>query len=133
MEWTEDLSVGVKEIDNQHKELIARMNAFFDSMNKMDKQQKVLDMLAFLENYVVEHFSDEEKLQLSSGYPLYQEHKKMHTDFIADIRKIKKDIETAGFTIATPALVGTTLVSWLTLHIKKVDKGLGAHIMGKRA
>ncbi len=133
MEWTQDLAVGVTKIDDQHKELIARMNAFFDSMNKMDKQQKVLDMLAFLEKYVVEHFSDEEKLQISSGYPLYKEHKKMHTDFIADIRKIKSDIEKDGFTVATSALVGSTLVSWLTLHIKNVDKGLGAHIKSKNA
>ena len=132
MEWTPDLRVGVDMIDEQHKELIARMNAFFDSMNHADKQQKVLEMLAFLEEYVVQHFSEEEKLQLSSGYPLYREHKKLHTDFIADIKKIKSDIETIGFTVATAAVVGSTLVSWLTLHIKKVDKGLGAHIMSKR-
>jgi hemerythrin len=131
LEWTQDLSVGVKEIDDQHKELIARMNAFFDSMNHADKQQQVLVMLAFLEEYVVSHFSQEEKLQLSSGYPLYKEHKKMHMDFIADMKKIKSDIETIGFTVVTSALVGSTLVSWLTLHIKKVDKGLGAHIMSK--
>lgn len=132
MEWTQDLKVGVDMIDDQHKELIARMNAFFDSMSHNDKQQKVLEMLAFLEDYVVKHFSEEEKLQLSSGYPLYREHKKLHTDFIADINKIKSDIETIGFTVATAAVVGSTLVSWLTLHIKKVDKGLGAHIMSKK-
>ncbi len=131
MEWTQDLRVGVDMIDEQHKELIARMNAFFDSMSHNDKQQKVLEMLAFLEEYVVKHFSEEEKLQLSSGYPLYREHKKMHTDFIADIKKIRSDIETIGFTVATAAVVGSTLVSWLTLHIKKVDKGLGAHVMAK--
>ncbi len=132
MEWTPDLRVGVGMIDDQHKELIAHMNAFFDSMNQNEKQQKVLEMLTYLEDYVVKHFSEEEKLQLSSGYPFYKEHKKLHTDFIADIKKIKSDIETIGFTFATAALVGSTLVSWLTLHIKKVDKGLGAHIMSKQ-
>lgn len=131
MEWTQDLSVGVKEIDEQHKELIRRMNAFFDSMSHNDKQQKVLEMLTFLEDYVVSHFSQEEKLQLSSGYPLYKEHKKLHTDFIADIKKIKQDIETVGFTVATAAVVGSTLVTWLTLHIRKVDKGIGDFISGK--
>ncbi len=29
MDWTPDLSVGVDAIDDQHKELIRRMNAFF--------------------------------------------------------------------------------------------------------
>ncbi len=132
MEWTPDLRVGVDMIDEQHKELIARMNSFFDSMSQNDKQQKVLEVLTFLEDYVVKHFSEEEKLQLSSGYPLYREHKKMHTGFIDDIKKIRSDIETIGFTVATAAVVGSTLVSWLTLHIKKVDKVLGAHIMSKQ-
>lgn len=131
MEWTTDLTVGVGMIDEQHKELINRMNAFFDSMKNGDKQQRVLEMISFLEDYVISHFSDEEKLQLSSGYPLYKEHKKLHTDFINDIKQMRKDIETTGFTVATASLMGSTLVSWLTLHIKKVDKGLGAHILGK--
>lgn len=132
MDWTPDLTVGVQMIDEQHKELIRRMNAFFDAMKSVDKQQRVLDMLDFLEQYVVSHFSDEEKLQLSSGYPHYREHKKLHTDFIADIKQIRSDIEKSGFTVATGSLVGSTLVSWLTLHIKKTDKGLGAFILGKK-
>lgn len=132
MEWTPDLTVGVQMIDEQHKELIRRMNAFFDAMKHGDKQQKVLEILDFLEQYVVSHFSDEEKLQLSSGYPLYREHKKLHTDFIADVKQIRTDIETRGFTAATASLVGSTLVSWLTLHIKKTDKGLGAHMLSKK-
>lgn len=44
MEWTPDLSVGVEAIDDQHKELIRRMNVFFESMEG-DNQQRVLDML----------------------------------------------------------------------------------------
>jgi len=132
MEWTPDLTVGVEMIDEQHKELIRRMNAFFDAMKNGDKQQKVLEILDFLEVYVESHFRDEEMLQLSSGYPHFKEHKKLHTDFIADVKQIRSDIAQAGFTAATASLVGSTLVSWLTLHIKKTDKGLGAFILGKK-
>lgn len=131
MEWTQDLSVGVKEIDAQHKELIRRINSFFDVMKSGGKEQEILKMLDFLAEYVVSHFNDEEKLQLSSGYPKYKEHKKLHTDFIADVKKIRSDIENVGFTVATSMVVGSTLVSWLTLHIRKVDKELGAYIMSK--
>jgi hemerythrin len=119
-------------IDEQHKELIGRMNAFFDAMKNGDKQQKVIEILDFLEEYVESHFRDEERLQLSSGYPHYKEHKKLHTDFIADVKQIRGDIEKVGFTAATASLVGSTLVSWLTLHIKKTDKGLGAFILSKK-
>lgn len=131
MEWTQDLSVGVKEIDDQHKELIRRMNSFFDAMKSRNKEQEILKMLDFLAYYVVTHFRDEEKLQVSSGYPKYQEHLQMHKDFIADVTQMRGDIQKTGFTAATSSLISTTLVAWLTLHIKKADKEVGTFIRSK--
>ena len=96
MEWTPDLSVGVEAIDNQHKELIRRMNAFFSSMEGND-QKKVLDMLAFLADYVVTHFRDEEALQVRCNYPGYAEHKKLHQDFVSQVKEMTKDIKEQGF------------------------------------
>jgi hemerythrin len=32
MQWTEDLSVGVETIDNQHKELFSRINSLADAI-----------------------------------------------------------------------------------------------------
>jgi len=53
MEWTQDLSVGVEQIDSQHKELIARVNSFYDVMSGAEKNAKVLEVLNFLESYVI--------------------------------------------------------------------------------
>ena len=128
MDWTPDLSVGVDMIDNQHKELIRRMNAFFDSMNS-DNQKNVLDMLSFLESYVVSHFRDEEALQEKHSYPGLTAHKKLHQAFMQDVKKLANDIKTIGFTVATKSLVGVTLTAWLMLHIKKEDKAVGAFIL----
>ena len=58
MEWTQDLSVGVREIDDQHKELISRMNSFFDVMKSNNREQEIMKMLDFLADYVVTHFRD---------------------------------------------------------------------------
>jgi len=131
LDWTQDLSVGVKEIDDQHKELIRRMNSFFDAMKSRNKEEEILKMLDFLADYVVTHFRDEEKLQMSSGYPKYQEHRQMHKDFIADVTQMRGDIQKTGFTAATSSLISTTLVAWLTLHIKKADKEVGTFIRSK--
>ncbi len=129
MEWTPDLSIEVEAIDDQHKELIRRMNVFFESMEG-DSQQKVLDMLAFLGDYVVTHFRDEEALQVKHHYPLYTEHKKLHDDFMKDVQALSKDIKENGFTVATRALVGAKLTNWLSLHIRKADKAVGEFIRG---
>jgi hemerythrin len=127
MDWTPDLSVGVEQIDNQHKELIRRMNAFFESMNT-DNQAKVMEMLGFLGDYVVSHFRDEEALQIKHNYPGYAAHRKLHQAFMADVKQLSDDISKGGFTVATKSLVGSTLTNWLMLHIRKEDKAVGAFI-----
>ena len=34
MQWTEDLTVGVEAIDNQHKELFSRINSLADAIRQ---------------------------------------------------------------------------------------------------
>ncbi|MFZ5974729.1 MAG: bacteriohemerythrin [Bacillota bacterium] len=128
MEWTNDLSVGVTKIDAQHKQLIMRVNAFFDAVETSTANQEVLKVLKFLEAYVVTHFQDEEALQLEYRYPQYQQHKKIHEDFIKTVHGIMDDIRKNGFTAVTQTLVGTTLINWLVTHIKNEDKKVGQHI-----
>jgi hemerythrin len=130
MEWTDSLSVGVTEIDNQHKELINRVNIFFSKIDSPEKE--VLDVLDYLSGYVVTHFKDEEALQVKYNFPSYVEHKKIHDEFIKTVGGIRKDIEENGFTMITKSLVGSTLVNWLVLHICKMDKLVGDHIHGSR-
>lgn len=128
MEWTPDLSVGVELIDDQHKELIRRMNDFYKSIEGNDRE-KVLEMLTFMSDYVTTHFREEEMLQVRYNYPDYTAHKKLHQDFEKDVRKLAEDIE-KNFTVATKSLVGMTLTNWLMMHILRVDKKLGAFIRG---
>jgi hemerythrin len=128
MEWTQDLSVGVDLIDEQHKELIRRMNALFESMDANRAKAEVLKVLEFLEKYVVTHFTDEENLQKRVQYPKYTVHRQMHQDFIKTIKEQKKEIENGGFTVMTKSLMGATLVTWLVSHISKEDKDIGRHV-----
>jgi hemerythrin len=131
MEWTHDLSVGVEEIDSQHKELIARVNSFFDAMKSGGSHERVLEMLSFLESYVAKHFGDEEALQLRYNYPGYTAHKKLHQEFKQTVKELRGEIE-KRFTPATQSMVGMTLTSWLVLHITKEDKAIGAYIRSKK-
>jgi hemerythrin len=131
MEWTEDLSVGVKEVDDQHKELIRRMNAFFTAIEMGYGNEEVLRVLEFLGSYVATHFRDEESLQVRCNFPRYAEHRALHKGFIEDIKKIKQDIQESGFTVMTKTLMGSTLTTWLVLHISKEDKAIGSHMRSR--
>ncbi|QJB57620.1 bacteriohemerythrin [Pseudodesulfovibrio sp. zrk46] len=68
IQWTEDHSVGVAEIDAQHKELVKITNRLFLGIMNDSAFQVLLDILYELERYVEYHFSYEEELLKTYGY-----------------------------------------------------------------
>ena len=61
IQWNNDLSVNVKEIDTQHQNLIRMINELFDAM-KVGKGTEVLGKIFLqLTNYTKTHFQTEEK------------------------------------------------------------------------
>lgn len=61
IEWTQDLSTGSDEIDNQHKELFRRINSLLDACNQGKGREEIGKTVQFLEDYVITHFSAEEE------------------------------------------------------------------------
>jgi len=57
-EWTQNLSIGVAEIDNQHKELFKRINNLLDAISQGKGKQELFAVLEFLEDYSKFHFAD---------------------------------------------------------------------------
>jgi len=92
MKWSTDLSIGVEIIDNQHMELFARINALVDAIKQHTCKHKIRDVVRFLDDYIVLHFGEEEKMMLQSGYPGYAAHKAQHTKFIANFEALKKEL-----------------------------------------
>ena len=129
MTWNDSLSVGVDLIDNQHKELFGRIDSFYDTLRRGGDSKEVLDMLVYMQNYVVTHFTAEEGLQRKYSYPKYSDHKKLHDGFVKEVADLKADIEKNGVTVASSSLVGMTLSNLLVNHINIHDKALGNYLM----
>ncbi len=128
MEWADNLSVGVDTIDNQHKELINRVNQFFAALRSQSGKEETLKVLAFLSSYVVNHFRDEEAIQVRYNYPKYQEHRKLHKDFLETVKTMTADIEKNGVTSAGSTMIAMTVSNWLVNHISRQDSDIGRHI-----
>lgn len=129
--WKEDLSIGVDQIDNQHKELIGRIDGLFEACNKGKGKEEVLKVIDYLGDYVVTHFSDEEGLQKKYRYPGYNSHKLLHTQFIKDFGTLKDSLNKDGVTPILIIKMNKLLIDWLLNHIKKTDKELGVFLKGK--
>lgn len=76
--WEENLSVGIQEIDIQHKKLIELINDLSEEGHKPKKFEMVLKDLL---EYVRIHFYKEEKYFEEHNYPFAEEHKKEHAKF----------------------------------------------------
>lgn len=126
--WRESLAIGMPEIDRQHKELLSR----FDSLLKACEAGKGMDelrkLLGFLDGYVVRHFSDEEGIQKSSGFPGYGAHKSEHDWFIARLNDLQDEIKAEGVAVYHVTETNNMLLKWLVNHIAKVDGELGAYL-----
>lgn len=116
-EWTESLSVGIEEIDKQHKQMIDYINelqmAF--TYNKMYMIEEVLNKLI---DYTKSHFSYEEELLEKSGYTLLEEHKKIHSSFVKRIEFFKERYEN-GENVAKQ--LRNDLQLWTIHHIQHDD------------
>jgi hemerythrin len=126
--WTPALSVGIEEIDNQHRDLLQHVSVFFRHLG--NGPEEIATLFGFLEDYVHTHFSCEEKYMTKfyadgRGYEEEQLHRAEHRAFVRDFTAFKEEILENG---ASPLLVAEFqkwIVNWLVGHIGKTDKGLG--------
>jgi len=122
---SKDLEVGVLEIDQQHMELINRLNALLSMGGGADSREETQKTLDLLGEYIVQHFSDEEELQRKNNYPEYEAHKKMHQLYIAEFQKLKKEFATSGHSLKFAMDLNNSLINWIVKHIKSADVELG--------
>lgn len=125
--WTEDLSVGVGLIDDQHKIWFEKADQLFEAGKKGQAKEFVGQMLDFLDDYTKKHFSDEEKYMLSIHYPEYDRQKSLHTAFISQLDKLKNEFRESGGNLLVILNANQMVVEWLTKHISNEDRRIGTY------
>lgn len=125
IQWRESLAIGVEEIDAQHKELLYRFDGLLKACKAGKGTEELNSLQAFLEEYVITHFSDEEGLQRRYVYPGYEAHRVQHQHFIDQIKKLRTETEKEGISLHHVVETNNLLLKWLINHISVVDKELG--------
>ena len=125
MPWTQNLSVGVAMIDDQHKMWFEKAEKLFEAGRNKQSKEYIGEMLAFLDSYTKKHFADEEKYMLSIRYPGYDEQKKAHTAFIAQLETLRNDYNTSGGSLLVILNANQMVIDWLTKHISNMDIKIG--------
>ncbi len=123
------LSVGVDEIDDDHRKLASLFNILNHSVVEGDSPEYLEAVLEELINCTVWHFSHEERLMLKYGYEGITEHKAVHRELIKSARELQQKILQAGSLVANEDI--EFLEHWLTEHILTADMRLGAYLAMK--
>ncbi|MCL2579698.1 MAG: hemerythrin family protein [Oscillospiraceae bacterium] len=130
--FTKDLEVGVKKVDDQHKELIERINAVTAMGVKSATKEETQKTIDLLNEYVTKHFRDEEALQAATpGYPKMAEHKALHKAYLAEIQKLKQEFQKNGPSAAFTVAMSNSIIGWIVRHIKTVDVEFGKYYNAK--
>ena len=127
-EFKEKLETGVPWQDREHKELYKRIKALIEAVERHDGPAEVIKLLDFLDDYVVEHFHDEEQAMSKVDYPDMLTHLGEHTVFIDELAKIKDELE-HGVTAGLIDEVQDQVARWFENHVIKTDKVLGAFLI----
>ncbi|TYO99889.1 hemerythrin [Geothermobacter ehrlichii] len=124
LQWDTTLAVGHEMIDEQHRELFARFNAFLEACNQRHGKSRLEELFRFLDTYVVEHFRAEEELMQATAYPEADEHLSQHRHFIDRVRELRDELDRDGPTLPVIIQTNKALLYWLTSHIRQVDTAL---------
>ncbi|MCP3850939.1 MAG: hemerythrin family protein [Gammaproteobacteria bacterium] len=119
IEWSEELSVGIEEIDEQHKVLVGLINRMHVAIEEKHGSDVVISILSELADYTKIHFAVEESLMSILEYPGYQEHKDIHDELLEHVVELQKKVVSGKLSISFELM--HFLKSWLSKHILEED------------
>lgn len=127
-EWTDELSVGIEEIDAQHKILVGLVNRLFEETIIHQAGLDVLnEILNELIEYTIIHFAVEESLFRIFDYKYAEIHTKHHDELKAQVLELQKKLKRGETAINRELLI--FLKNWVQHHIIEEDKLYGPFLI----
>lgn len=121
-EWGDDLVVGNKLLDDDHRDLIGLVNELHTATSRGEGREVVGSILERLIDYTSSHFEREEAHMEKVGYPKLAQHRLQHEAMLKQARALQARFEEGNITVA--AQVSALLRDWLSLHIRREDKAM---------
>lgn len=129
--WNDLYAVHHPMIDTQHKKLFKYADDLHAAMLKGAARSIIASTLTNLIEYTQSHFSEEEKLMRSSGYPKFQQHKAIHEALTKKVKDLKAAYDSKQVTITVDTM--QFLRSWLEDHIMVMDRDIAWYVNEKSA
>lgn len=127
LQWSSALSLGVTDLDAQHRELFARVDRLLDAMLHGERAEAA-QLANFLRDHVVLHFAAEEQLMHDLGYRDADHHVAEHRAFAASMLELDVALRSKGATAELVLRLERETVAWLRDHVYVADVALGRFV-----
>ena len=124
--WGSILSVGVDEIDEDHRKLVNIFNILNHAVTEGESPEYLAAVLEELINCTVWHFSHEDRLMLKYDYEGLEQHRAVHQELIKSAKELQQKVLQADKPMVDEDIV--YLERWLTEHILTEDLRLGSYL-----
>jgi len=121
--WKDEYSVGVKELDEQHKKFVGILGKLFEALNQESgevKKEIVFNIFGELAEYADIHFATEERYFDEFKYEEAEQHKKEHRIFEEKVGQLKSQY--LNNELSTTFDLVDFLEDWLLDHLSTMDK-----------
>lgn len=122
IKWTDELSLGIDEVDEEHKALIDLINGLYDVIQVGADYVQVVELLGEIYSQIAVHFAHEEDMMRQSGYARFEEHREDHETLLDDLREIMDEVEADGSFDAVE--LSNDLNRWFVDHFRTHDARL---------
>jgi len=93
IEWKEEYSLGIAEVDYEHQQLIGLINELLSRISGTAGDPEVVNSLGEIHAMIALHFALEEKVMQDMQYDEYERHKADHDRLLDEIRDIMDEYE----------------------------------------
>jgi len=136
VEWTEDLALGVEQIDADHAKLLKIVQEIDAMLTASAAPPNFHDRILRLFRFSDEHFSREDTLMDRLPLAKYREHidthRRMHVAFLARIAGISNR-STTGDDFREPAASAQALFTDLLVEMVETDRVMIEHLIAEGA
>ncbi len=129
MEWESRLTVGIKQFDDHHKELIRIISELRESKKNGENHVYLKNLLFELISYTKYHFTAEERIMEKHNYPELNSHRLEHQNLTRQVENFldvysneRNNLDEQLFEF---------LKKWLFDHILETDKKLGEYLLSR--
>jgi len=127
--WREEFTIGLPDVDHEHRELIAMINALHESLGPAADVERIIAALGEIQARIAAHFALEEREMRRLDYISVTEHKDDHERLLDDIMEITDAVESPAD--YDPEAFGQRLSRWFTDHFRTHDARLHRWLAGR--